>query len=67
MQKLVVLLLCFVLSGCLIEEKKYYGCDEDTKCCAGDDDLDVKMPDDASETDAKEKFLDMFEEVTETK
>lgn len=66
MQKLVVILLCLLLSGCLIEEKHYHGCDEDTKCCASDEDLDVKAHEEAVDS-AEKDFLDLFEEVTDTK
>lgn len=66
MRKLILgLVLVTTLSGCLIEEKKYYGCG-DAKCCASDEDLDVKAHDDAVE-DAEKDFADLFEEVTDTK
>ena len=64
MQKVVVLLLCLLLSGCLIEEKNYYGCDADSKIDTSAD--TIEMPETSTTTDAKE-FLDMFEEVTQTK
>ena len=64
MQKVVVLLLCLLLSGCLIEEKKYYGCDVDSETDPPSD--TIEMPETSTETDTK-KFLDMFEEVTATK
>jgi len=64
MKKLIVILLCLLLSGCLIEEKKYYGCDGDSKTDTSAD--TIEMPETSTETDAK-KFLDMFEEVTQTK
>jgi hypothetical protein len=66
MRKLILFLLTsLLLTGCLIEEKKYYGCG-DAKCCASDEDLDVKAHDDAVE-DAEKDFADLFEEVTDTK
>ena len=60
------MLVAALTFGCLIEEKKYYGCDASGKCCAGDDDLDVKDHNDAIE-DAEKDFADLFEEVTDTK
>ena len=58
MKKLITLLLVLSLSGCLIEEKKYYGCDADSKTDPPSD--TVEMPDSSTETD-------MPEEVTDTK
>lgn len=56
MQKVVVGFLLILLSGCLIEEKHYHGCDGKTE---------IKEPDTVEEKDSKE-FFDLFEEVTAT-
>ena len=64
MKKLITLLLVLSLSGCLIEEKHYHGCDVDSKTDPSADTIDV--PDTATDTDAKE-FFDLFEEATATK
>lgn len=51
------------LSGCLIEEKNYYGCDADSRTDPPSD--TIEMPDTATDTDAE--FFDLFEEATSTK
>ena len=51
MQKVVVGILLILLSGCLIEEKHYHGCDGKTE---------IKEPDTVEEKDSKEFFEDSF-------
>ena len=63
MKKLITLLLVLSLSGCLIEEKNYYGCDADSRTDPPSD--TIEMPDTATDTDAE--FFDLFEEATSTK
>ena len=63
MKKLITLLLVLSFSGCLIEEKNYYGCDGKTKIDPSSD--TIEMPETSTETDAK--FFDLFEEATATK
>ena len=63
MKKLITLLLVLSLSGCLIEEKNYYGCDSDSKTDPSAD--TIEMPETSTDTDAKE-FFDLFEEATAT-
>ncbi len=66
MNKAIIICLSFLVVGCLVEEKHYHGCDADITCCMPED--TITDPSDVPDTTTDTKdFLDLFEEVSETK